>query len=66
MSRMSDEFRRKADELLSRATQEGNLHERSRLIDEAAHWHRKALAEAGHAMGEIDGQMVGAKRRSEG
>ena len=39
----SDHYRRKADQLLRQATQVQNMRERSRLIDEAAHWSRLAM-----------------------
>lgn len=59
MSRQSDEFRRKADELLSLAAAEADMKKRSHLIDEAAHWHRKALDAAG-----LDGRAVATARKS--
>jgi hypothetical protein len=40
----ADECRRKADELLSAAAAATNLKERSRLIDEAAAWHLRAIS----------------------
>jgi len=44
MSR-SDEYRRKAYDLLSRATAEADMKRRSDLMDEAAHWRRLAAEE---------------------
>lgn len=44
----SDDYRRKAQALLSEAARAGNMAERSRLIDEAVHWHNLAMDAAGH------------------
>jgi hypothetical protein len=42
-------FRRKAEELILRAAETKNMKERGALIEEALHWHDKALAEMGKA-----------------
>jgi hypothetical protein len=44
-----EKCRRKADELLRRATETSNMKERGRLIDEAMHWHRLASEGRGQA-----------------
>jgi hypothetical protein len=44
----ADEYRRRAERLLSRAAQAENMAERGRLIDEALHWHNLALEMSGH------------------
>lgn len=46
----SDQYRAKADALLTQAAQAQNLAERGRLIDEAMSWHTKALNAAGHGI----------------
>lgn len=43
----AESYRMKADALLKEAAAATNLNERSRLIDEAASWHFKALAATG-------------------
>jgi hypothetical protein len=43
-----DEFRRRAEDLLRRASAATNMAERSKLIDEAVHWHSLAMDAAGH------------------
>ena len=40
----AEECRRKADALLNEAVATSDLNERSRLIDEAAIWHLRAIA----------------------
>ena len=45
----SDDYRRKADRLLSRAAGAANMAERGRLIDEALHWHNIAMGLSDHA-----------------
>jgi hypothetical protein len=45
-----DVFRRKAEELIHRAAETKNMKERAALIEEALHWHYKALA----AMGKVE------------
>jgi hypothetical protein len=40
----ADECRRKADALLNQAVAATDLNERSRLIDEAAVWHLRAIS----------------------
>ena len=44
-----DTYLRKAEALLSRAAHAENMAERSRLIDEALHWHNLALQAEGHS-----------------
>ena len=44
----ADSFRRRAEDLLTRAAQTRDMAERSRLIDEAVHWHNLAMDAAGH------------------
>jgi hypothetical protein len=44
----SDEFRRRAEAFLKQATATVDMAERSRLIDEAVHWHTLAMDAAGH------------------
>ena len=39
----SDTYRRRAEALLTKAAETPNMRERSRLIDEAMHWHMLAL-----------------------
>jgi hypothetical protein len=43
-----DSYRRRAEALLSRASQATDMAERGRLIDEALHWHKLAMDAAGH------------------
>jgi hypothetical protein len=44
----SEEFRRRAEALLREASAATNMAERSKLIDEAVHWHSLAMDAAGH------------------
>jgi hypothetical protein len=39
----SDTYRRRAEVLLRKAAEAANMKERSRLIDEAMHWHMLAM-----------------------
>lgn len=39
-----DDYRRQADALLQQAVMTESMRDRSRLIDEAMHWHNCALA----------------------
>lgn len=39
----SDDYRRRAERLLRKATAASNMAERGRLIDEALHWHNLAM-----------------------
>jgi len=50
----SDDYRRKADQLLSRAAQAENMAERGRLIDEALHWHNIAMGLTEHAQDRLN------------
>lgn len=44
----ADRFRQRAEALLAKAANTGNMGERGRLIDEALHWHNLAMDAAGH------------------
>jgi hypothetical protein len=46
-----DEYRRRAEALLSLAAGADNMKERGRLIDEAMHWHNLALDLHEHGVG---------------
>jgi hypothetical protein len=50
----ADSWRRKADRLLSEASQTSNMRERGRLIDEAMHFHRLAMDATGHENGRLN------------
>ena len=50
--------RRKADELLRRAIATKNVAERSRLINEAAHWHMKSLGVSDAENPAPDGTII--------
>jgi hypothetical protein len=50
----ADSWRRKADRLLSEASRASNMRERSRLIDEAMHFHRLAMDATGHENGRLN------------
>lgn len=44
----SDDYRRRAERLLRKASAESNMAERGRLIDEALHWHNLAMDSREH------------------
>jgi hypothetical protein len=54
-----DDYRRQAEALLRLAATTDNMRDRGRLIDEAMHWHNRAVEvrEGGDVVGE-DGECV--------
>ena len=49
-----DDYRRQADALLRLAAATDNMRDRSRLIDEAMHWHNRALDARDDARNTLD------------
>ena len=63
---MSNTYREKAKALLSAASRAQNMNERSRLIDEAIHFHNLATNADGHRNGWINDNCDGAEDQATG